>query len=123
MAKQKAGIEIKAYSGGKYQIEKNLPVLIESSEVMAAHVEALIEKMEQEAVCADEDDVTDDVTAGTGAATESEAFNEDTKCVEHEVGNRGAIDNPGAYNDVTIVDVSDTVNYDSTSTMTDNSAS
>ena len=85
IAKQKAGITIEGCAMGEHEIGKALPADVESTDVIATHVEVLLEKIEQEAACGDDNDVTNDVTAGACAVNEGAKVDCDSpKCEEKD---------------------------------------
>ena len=83
VAKHKAGLEIEDCDVGEYEDVKALPENVESTDVMAARVEGLLEKLQEEDATADEDDVT----AGACAMNESANLNFDSAaCVDNADG-------------------------------------
>ena len=117
IAKQKAGLEIEGCEMGEYELDMPLPERVESTDNMAAHVGRLLDKLGLEAACGDEDDVTNNVTAGACAnspstATLDEDNDNSSRCVENEDGPADAYDNPDAGNGVTTSDATTTADND-----------
>ena len=102
VAKQKAGLEIEKCGVGEHAGVKALPEHVESTDVMAARVECLLEKLQEEDATADENDVT----AAACAMNESANLNFDSVvCVDN--ADRGATttpENTRVDNEVTVSD-------------------
>ena len=102
VAKQKAGLEIEDCYMGEHEGVKALPEHVESTDVMAARVEGLLEKLQEEDATAEEDDVT----VGACAMKESANLNFDSAaCVDHaDGGATTTFENTSADDEATVSD-------------------